>query len=48
MRVKLFFKWYDLWVGFYYDKQDEALYFCPFPTIGIKFGGKPDVYYKIR
>ena len=37
MKIKLFFRWYDFWVGFYYDKANKALYFCPLPMIGIKF-----------
>ena len=27
------FKWYDLWVGFYWDRKARTLYFCPLPCI---------------
>jgi len=36
MRVKLFFRWYDLWVGMYIDINDKCLYICPIPMFGIK------------
>lgn len=36
MKVKLFFRWYDLWVGWYIDTKGKAIYFCPLPTIGLK------------
>lgn len=32
---KVFFAWYDLWVGFYYNQPRRHLYFCPIPTIVI-------------
>lgn len=31
MHIKFSFKWYDLWVGFYYDVKYKALYICPLP-----------------
>lgn len=34
IRVK--FRWFDLWVGFYYDKKTGILHFCPVPTIAIE------------
>lgn len=36
MKIDLFFRWYDLWIGFYWDRKDRALYFCPIPCCGIK------------
>lgn len=33
--IKFLFKWYDLWVGLFYDKHKAWLYILPFPTIGI-------------
>jgi len=37
MKVKPFFRWYDLWVGFYFDEKNKSLYFCPLPMLGLKF-----------
>lgn len=36
MKIKPFFRWYDLWIGLYIDLPNRSLYFCPFPTIGLK------------
>lgn len=36
MRVKPFFRWYDLWVGVYIDTARRAIYICPLPCIGVK------------
>jgi len=40
-RVSLFFRWYDLWVGAYWDRNARVLYVCPLPMVGvrIRFGG---------
>lgn len=35
LRVRLFFAWYDLWVGAYWDRDTRTLYVCPVPTIGV-------------
>ena len=37
LRAKLFFAWYDCWIGFYYARKTHTLYFFPFFMIGIKF-----------
>ena len=37
IKVKVFFAWYDFWVGFYYDREFKELYICPFPCIVFKF-----------
>lgn len=34
-RVKFIFAWYDMWVGFFYDKKKHWLYFFPVPMFGI-------------
>jgi hypothetical protein len=36
MKINPFFRWYDLWAGFYIDRPKKTLYFCPLPTIGLK------------
>lgn len=38
MKVRRMFAWYDLWVGFYWDRKTRALYFLPLPTVGWRFG----------
>lgn len=35
-KIKPFFKWFDLWIGAYIDKQQPAIYICPLPTVGVK------------
>lgn len=35
IKVKFLFAWYDLWVGFYYDRHRAHLYFMPIPMFGI-------------
>jgi hypothetical protein len=36
VRVKFFFRWYDLWVGAYIDTGGRAVYLCPLPMVGVK------------
>lgn len=35
MKIEFLFKWYDLWIGIFYDKKKNWIYFLPLPTIGI-------------
>ena len=35
MKFKLFWAWFDFWIGFYYDRRKSILYVCPLPTIVI-------------
>jgi hypothetical protein len=37
LKVELIWKWYDLWIGFFWDSKKKWLYFFPFPTFGIIF-----------
>lgn len=37
MKVEFSFKWYDLWIGFYWDNKNKELYFCPIPCCVFKF-----------
>lgn len=36
-RISFIFKWYDGWLGFYWDKDKKWLYFLPIPFAGIIF-----------
>jgi hypothetical protein len=40
MKASLFFAWYDLWIGAYYDRKNCTLYICPLPMIVIKLERK--------
>ena len=33
VKIKIFFAWYDFWVGFYYDRKKKTLYICSIPCI---------------
>lgn len=35
LRVKPFFRWYDLWIGAYIDTENKRVYICPFPMFGV-------------
>lgn len=35
--MKLLFKWFDFYVGFFYDKPKKLLYFFPMPMLGVRF-----------
>lgn len=39
--MKVFFAWYDFWIGFYYDRKREDLYICPLPCVVFKFESLP-------
>lgn len=39
--VSPFFRWYDLWIGFYVDTKNKTVYFCPLPMIGLKIEKSP-------
>lgn len=31
-----FFRWYDLWIGAYWDRTNYVLFLCVFPMFGLK------------
>jgi hypothetical protein len=37
MKTSVFCRWYDLWLGFYWDSKRRTLYWCILPTAGLKF-----------
>jgi hypothetical protein len=43
MKIRLFFAWYDLWMGFFWQKKTRTLYFILIPTIvlSVQFTTKP-------
>ncbi len=36
MKIKPFFRWYDLWIGAYIDKNSRAVYIILIPMVGLK------------
>jgi len=34
--IRPFFRWYDLWVGAYWDTATWTLYVCPVPMLGVR------------
>lgn len=43
MKVQLIFKWFDFWIGFFYDQKKKWLYFFPIPMVGIVFKMKSEL-----
>lgn len=35
MKISFLLAWYDLWVGFFWDKKKKWLYILPIPCCGI-------------
>jgi hypothetical protein len=47
VKIKPIFKWYDIWIGFYYDRENKTLYFFPIPMLGLKIEFKAKKNQKI-
>lgn len=37
-RCRPFFRWYDLWMGVYVDREKRHFYVCYLPCCGFKIG----------
>lgn len=35
-KITPFFRWYDLWIGAYWDRKARSLYILPMPMFGIR------------
>lgn len=46
-KVKLQWRWYDLWIGVYIARFEQAIYICPLPTIVIKIEWFRNLYQKL-
>lgn len=33
--IKVFFVWYDIWVGAFWDKKKRSLYICLVPMVAV-------------
>jgi hypothetical protein len=42
MKIEFIFKWFDFWVGLFWDTKKKWLYILPLPMIGVilKFKNK--------
>lgn len=38
MKIKVFFAWYDFWIGWFWDRNAKVLYICLVPMVVIRLG----------
>lgn len=41
MRIRVYFAWYDLWIGLFVDVKKRRLYLCLLPTLVIELTLQP-------
>ncbi len=48
IRIKIFWAWYDSWIGAYWNKDKRVLYICPLMWIVIAISIRPKEQEDIR
>lgn len=47
LKTHFFFRWYDFYIGWYYDQTKKVLYILPLPMFGFKvFFKHPEIVYQ--
>lgn len=36
--MKISWKWYDGWIGYFWDRHNRVLYVCPLPWVVLRIG----------
>ena len=44
LTFKISIKWFDFWVGIFYDKKKNILYVCPLPMVVIEVRLKSRIF----